>query len=194
MTIIYLIRHGETDWNAMERIQGQTDIPLNETGKRQAAASASHLKTADWDVMITSPLARTKETAEIINAELNLPLYEMENFVERGFGQAEGMTLADRAAIFPDRIYPGQEEWADLTRRVLDGLAEIRQNFPDRNVLLVSHGGVINALLSELSNGEIGSGKTKLTNASISHIHFQEEQWLIRDFNRTDHLLSVEPQ
>lgn len=194
MTVIYLIRHGETDWNAMERIQGRTDIPLNETGKRQAAASAAHLRASNWDVLITSPLARAKETAEIINAELNLPLHEMDAFMERGFGQAEGMTLADRAAIFPNRIYPGQEEWEALTRRVLDGLASVHHNFPGRKVLLVSHGGVINAILSELSKGEIGSGKTKLTNASISHIHFLEEQWQIRDFNLTDHLLSVEQQ
>lgn len=194
MTVIYFIRHGETDWNAAQRIQGRTDIPLNAMGRQQAAASAAHLKESDWDILITSPLSRAKETAEIINTELNLPLVEMEEFVERGFGQAEGLTLADRAAIFPDGSYPGQEEWSDLIQRVLNGLETIHRTYTDHNVLVVAHGGVINAILSELSKGEIGSGKTKLTNASISHIHFHEKQWQIRDFNKTEHLLTPNRQ
>lgn len=92
MTKICFIRHGETDWNIAGRLQGRTDIPLNESGIKQAQACGASLLQNEWDLMITSPLLRAKETGQIIQQKLNIPLYEKESFIEVAFGDAEGLT------------------------------------------------------------------------------------------------------
>ena len=111
MTIICLVRHGETDWNAIGKLQGRTDIPLNETGIFQAEKCGEYLKESEWDFIITSPLNRAKQTAEIIKRKIDVPLLEMDHFVERHFGEAEGMTLQEISAAFPDKMYPNQEKY-----------------------------------------------------------------------------------
>lgn len=188
MTIVCLVRHGETHWNAQGKIQGKTDIPLNEAGARQAAQCGAYLTASDWDLIITSPLQRARRTAEIINDTLGLPLIEMEEFAEKHFGDAEGMTYEERAHTFPNRLYPNQEDNEFFAERLAAGLKIINDRYPEQRVLLVSHGGVINAILGELSDGEIGSGKTRLLNACLSHIHFDKDNWIIQNYNQVSHL------
>ncbi|MEC5425102.1 histidine phosphatase family protein [Virgibacillus sp. C22-A2] len=188
MTTICLIRHGETDWNALGKLQGKTDIPLNNKGIQQAQACGDFLNAADYDVLISSPLKRAKRTAEIINDRLNLPFVEMTDFAERFFGDAEGLLLEERMSTYPDKDYPNQEMREAFNTRVMTGLHKVHQKYPDKSILLVAHGAVINAVLGTLSNGEIGSGKTKLLNACISTICFQEEQWKINEYNQVGHL------
>ncbi|GAA0433254.1 phosphatase PhoE [Virgibacillus salarius] len=188
MTTICLIRHGETDWNAAGKLQGKTDIPLNDTGRKQAMKCATYLNSEDYDELICSPLRRAKETAEIINKQLQLPFKIMEAFKERSFGKAEGMTIAERNEAYPDRNFPNQEEREDFQARVMGGIAKVKEQYPNKRILLVAHGAVINAILSELSDGEIGSGKTKLMNGCISNIHVQQDDWKVRDYNQTEHL------
>lgn len=188
MATICLIRHGETDWNALGRLQGRTDIPLNNIGIQQAENCRDFLKGTLWDVFISSPLIRAKQTAEIINQGLHLPIIEMADFAEQSFGDAEGLTLEERLVAFPDKIYPNQEDWNSLNKRVIVGIDKIYHNHQDKKVLLVAHGAVINSILATLSDGEIGSGKTKLMNACISNIHFHEEKWTVKSYNQVDHL------
>lgn len=189
MTTICLVRHGETDWNASGRLQGATDIPLNKIGIQQAEECGEFLKTSEWDVMITSPLKRAKRTAEIIHKHLeDVPLIEIDDFSERSFGDAEGMTVEKRNATYSSRNYPNQEEMEAFKERIMTGIKKVHQNYPNGKVLLVAHGAVINSILSTLSKGEVGSGKTKLINACISNIHFQDEQWNVREINQVTHL------
>ncbi|WP_307470801.1 histidine phosphatase family protein [Cytobacillus purgationiresistens] len=188
MSIICLIRHGETDWNAAGRIQGRTDIPLNLKGVEQAKQCGKHLSANAADMIIASPLTRAKQTAEIIQKEVNLPLVFMDDFIERCFGEAEGMTFDDRRSHFPDGNIPDLESIETLTSRVMDGIKKINNNYPGEKLLLVAHGAVINAILSHLSAGEIGSGKTRLMNACFSNIHFKDEKWLVHNFNQVSHL------
>ncbi|MBS4195970.1 histidine phosphatase family protein [Lederbergia citri] len=188
MTTICLIRHGETDWNDLGKLQGRTDIPLNSTGIHQAEECRDFLKNDHWDLIVTSPLQRAKRTAKIINEGLQIPLIEMEEFAERSFGDAEGMTREEIETKYPDRDIPNQEERSALNERVMAGIEKINRKYGNKKVLLVAHGGVINAILSILSDGEIGSGKTRLINACISNINFQEEKWLINDYNQVGHL------
>lgn len=96
MTNVYFLRHGETDWNLEGRTQGRTDIPLNRNGELQAKESGAALKDKEIDVIITSPLKRAKKTAEIVQEQLNVDLIEREAFIELSFGDAEGLTLAER--------------------------------------------------------------------------------------------------
>lgn len=183
-----MVRHGETDWNAIGMLQGRTDIPLNETGIQQAEECSEFLKTSQWDVIITSPLKRAKQTAEIINKNGILPVVEMEEFLERDYGDAEGMTYEERISKFPDKIYPNQEEREFLNKRVIEGIEKINRRYGDNKILLVAHGAVINAILAVLSNGKIGSGKTNLINACISNIYLYQDKWQIKDFNQVSHL------
>lgn len=188
MTTICLVRHGETNWNKAGRVQGKTDIPLNQTGIAQAEECRVQLEKSDWDIIISSSLTRAKQTAEIINKGLQLPFIQMEAFQERGYGDVEGMTLKQRREKFPNRNYPNQESRSALTERVMNGIHTIYENYPNQKILLVAHGGVINAILAKLSNGEVGSAKTKLINACISNIYHLDNRWYIKDYNQVTHL------
>jgi uncharacterized phosphatase len=112
----------------------------------------------------------------------------MVDFIERYYGDAEGMTVKERFTGFPNRNYPNQEDRKALTKRVLDGIEKINQLYRGKKVLLVAHGAVINTILAQFSNGEIGSGKTKLVNACISNIEFINDEWKIKDYNQIGHL------
>lgn len=188
ITTICLVRHGETDWNVIEKLQGRTDIPLNSTGILQAKECSEFLSSSNWDVIITSPLRRAKQTAEIINANLKLPIVEMEEFIERSYGDAEGMSIEERQVTFHDGNIPNQETMNSLKSRVVEGIHILNEKFQNKKVLLVAHGAVINSILAILSNGKIGSGKTKLINACTSNIHYNQKKWKIKDFNQVTHL------
>lgn len=164
------------------------DTPLNARGVQQAKECANHLSGEKYDALITSPLQRAKQTAEIINERLHLPVIEMKEFAERCYGEAQGMTREKRQEVFPGRDYPGLEPWEALKKRAMNGLQTIAENDTYHRVLLVSHGGVINAILAIISGGKIGSGITKLVNACISDIIWEQEQWKIQAFNQTSHL------
>ncbi|MFD1389008.1 histidine phosphatase family protein [Oceanobacillus oncorhynchi subsp. oncorhynchi] len=192
LTEICMIRHGETNWNKEKRIQGKTDIPLNETGKSQAGVCCAAAKQFEPTVLITSPLARAKVTAEIINQDLQLPLHEMRAFVERSYGDAEGMTIEDRNRYFPNReAIPNVETFEDLKQRGIKGLEEVCVRYPDERVLIVSHGALINSLLSVISKGELGTGITFLQNTSITKFTCEKGEWRVVDYNNTDHLTPV---
>ncbi|WP_420848057.1 histidine phosphatase family protein, partial [Neobacillus citreus] len=122
MTKICIVRHGETEWNAIGRLQGRSDIPLNAKGIKQAEESGEYLKNSQWDVIITSPLQRAKKTAEIIKTYINVPLVVMDDFKEKSFGDAEGMTIEEIRTAFPDRNYTNQESADALIKRLIGGL------------------------------------------------------------------------
>jgi uncharacterized phosphatase len=187
MTKICMIRHGETDWNAAGRIQGSTDIPLNQKGMEQAGRCRDALKAGDWDVIITSPLIRAKQTAAIINETLGLELIEMADFAERFFGDAEGMTLEERLALYPNREYPNQEDRLAFSKRVVEGIHKINENFEGKRVLLVAHGAVIHQILTDLSDG-LFRPEDHLSNACFSHIQYGDNKWNIIEFNNVEHL------
>ncbi|MFZ3577362.1 histidine phosphatase family protein [Virgibacillus sp. DJP39] len=189
MTMICLVRHGETDWNALGKLQGATDVPLNSKGVQQAEECGVYLKSTTWDIVISSPLQRAKCTAGIIHKTLsNVPLIEMDDFSEKSFGDAEGMNLEERKSTFPDRNYPNQEDNDSFKKRVMSGLEKVNHNYPNAKVLLIAHGAVINSILATLSNGEVGSGKTRLNNACISNIQFIQDQWNVKEINQITHL------
>ncbi|WP_456278490.1 histidine phosphatase family protein [Bacillus sp. AK128] len=191
MTTVCLIRHGETDWNVIGKLQGKTDIPLNARGISQAEECREYFKGANWDIVITSPLIRARRTAEIINEGIQIPLVIMEEFQEKSFGEAEGMTVEERHAAFPDRNFTNQEETAVFHDRLIKGLDRINELYKDKKVLLVAHGAVIHALLKILSNGDAEIEKTPLRNACMNNLHFNEERWHIKDYNQVSHLSDI---
>lgn len=182
MTKVYLLRHGETEWNTQRRMQGWEDVTLNESGKKQARQCGLFLKDYEINVVVTSPLKRAKETAEIISKIINInSIFEMKTFIERNFGLASGLTRQEAKEKFPDGNILNMEDIDTLTLRAMEGLDILKEQFKNQNILLVTHGALINSILFSISNGELGV--TKHGNASISIINFYQGKWEIEIYN-----------
>ena len=155
MTMLYLVRHGETDWNRAHRIQGSTDIPLNDLGREQAATSGALLARRQWDGIYASPLSRAYETASIIAGEIGLAApIAIPELVERNYGQAEGMTGHDIDRLFPDGVeVPGRETREQVAARVIPALHRLAAQHPGENLVVVAHGGVIRTVLNTVAPG-----------------------------------------
>lgn len=166
MTELYLVRHGETDWNRARRIQGLTDIPLNDTGRAQAKTTGTLLSRRAWDGVYASPLSRARETAEIIAAELGLrePTL-LDALVERNYGKAEGMDWLEIETQFPHgSSVPGRESREQVGARVVPALIELAEQHPGESLVIVSHGGAIRAVLAEV---EPSASHGMITNGSV---------------------------
>ena len=153
MTVLLLIRHGQTDWNREGRYQGQSDIPLNETGRAEAQQLAARLVHEGMtpEAIYTSDLARARETARILATACNAPVYADARLREINQGVWEGMTVDDIQARFPSdfqkymedplRAGPPQGETVGRVQaRVLEAVDEILARHPRGRVALVSHG------------------------------------------------------
>jgi uncharacterized phosphatase len=182
---ICIIRHGETDWNKKGRLQGRENIPLNEEGLRQIEGTINYLNKNIWDKIITSPLLRAKQSAEIIAKNIGIKdIYEEENLIERDYGEASGMTAEERKKAFPDGKYNGIEDFEKLQQRVVGAIMKYKDKYYGKNIIIISHGAAINSLLSYLSNNEIGTGKTVLKNACITLLKYSEEEIEIIFYNK----------
>jgi len=136
MTTFLLVRHGETDWNAHGRLQGHTDRPLNDYGRRQAAKLAGELEEEQLDAIYASDLARARETAEILAERLRLPVVLDPDLREKDWGNWEGLTAVER-----DRVEFAGESTEQHQRRMLGALERIATRHPHGRVLVVTHGG-----------------------------------------------------
>lgn len=155
MTKLFLVRHGETDWNRDGRWQGGSDTRLNETGREQARELADTLD-GSIDALYSSDLARARETAEILGAKLGLEVQLDERLRERGFGAWEGLTSAEieeRFAKSHQRWRAGEGPGADdaepfdtFAGRITAFLDEVLERHPDEEVLVVAHGGSIRVI------------------------------------------------
>jgi len=182
-TILGLLRHGQTDWNIDLRLQGSTDIPLNETGKAQALVAAQHLRREDWDVIIASPLSRAKDTADIVGAMLAMPVVVVPELIERSFGVAEGMDHASWRKLYESHeTIEGLESLEDLRTRTLLLLDLIKNEYAGQRVLAVSHGAFIRKLLTIISNGELPREGERLGNASLNKFMHADGLWTISDY------------
>ena len=149
MTDLILVRHGETEWNRLKRVQGRTDIPLNETGREQARATAERLTGEHFDAVVASPLSRAAETARIIADGLGIgPIELVDDLVERNYGEAEGMTGADIDTRWGGTL-EAQESREEIIARVKPALLTLAESHPGQRVLVVSHGGVIGSLIRD---------------------------------------------
>ncbi|MGM0956998.1 MAG: histidine phosphatase family protein [Bacillota bacterium] len=193
MTTICLVRHGETDWNAAKRIQGRTDIPLNDTGKWQAEQTGLYLKNVHWDVVISSPLTRAKETAHLILKHVDAPLVIMDDFIERDYGDAEGMSFEERQKLFPDKQYPNMEPLEAIQDRMVEGIEKVRAAYPNQQVLIVAHGAAIHALLTTLADEHLGLENTRLVNACLNSVEWKDGEWKVLDYNVVSHLTQSSP-
>ena len=153
---LVFLRHGQTDWNLARRIQGSTDIPLNETGREDARWAAEKLAGTTHHAVYSSPLLRARETAEIIADRLGLELAAVvPDIREREFGDGEGLLVEDYIRTYGDwhAEVPGAETLHEVGVRAIAALHAIdrearRRSAPQaESVLVVAHGGVIRALM-----------------------------------------------
>ena len=186
---IYLLRHGQTDWNLEGRIQGHTDIPLNPHGKVQIAQTAAGLKDIcpDMDWILCSPLSRARESARIAAEKLNYPtgrIIEEPLLIERCFGEAEGLTAAEREEKYPNYHYsdisyhfPGMESYKELMKRARNVLEIIADTYKGKeNILAVSHGAILAAIITAVTDGRIEyfSDTISLDSGSLYRVRYSD--------------------
>jgi broad specificity phosphatase PhoE len=162
LTTFYIVRHGQTDWNAKKIIQGQLDIPLNETGEKQAKEVAEKFKKLKFDLAFSSDLMRAKRTAEIIGLEHKLAIETTNSLRERAFGEMEGkpskvffafrdlLIALNHEERFKKKAYENFESDEEVTTRTITFLRETAVANPGKNVLVATHGGVLRMILLHL--------------------------------------------
>ncbi len=184
-TVICILRHGETDWNAQGKLQGREDVELNDAGRAQANDISEYFKTEQWDVVVSSPLKRAYETAQIIASNIGIDIVHVFNeIIERDYGSASGLLPEERKTKFPDGI-PDQEEFEHLRVRAIEGITKIARTFEGKKIIVVSHGGLTNSILYTLSNSAFGSFKTRLKNGCINKITYSDNKWTVNFYNKT---------
>lgn len=160
---LYIVRHGQTDWNLNGITQGQTDIPLNPEGIHQAQELGKNLKHINFDAVFSSDLIRAKKTAEILTLEKKLAIQTTKLLRERRFGTQEGKDnklldksyetweKLDKKARMQYKPFEGFETDEELIDRFITFLREVAVGHTGKTVLIVSHGGMMRALLNHLS-------------------------------------------
>ena len=149
--ILLLTRHGETDYNVSGRYCGSTDIPLNAAGISQAHELARRIQGVAFDAVVSSPMLRARQTAEIVSASLKLRYVVYRQFAERNMGVYEGLTRDEARERYPglwnrqctrkpDDAPDGGETLRQVCGRIDDGMAQLRRDFADKTVLLICHG------------------------------------------------------
>lgn len=153
---IYYVRHGQTNWNQQNKMQGgNSDIPLNQTGEEQAKETKNKLENVDYDIVICSPMKRAIQTAEIINQEKNKEIIIDERIRERKLGKLEGNNVTEETEkkIWNYELnykIPEGENLHDFEKRILNFLTEIKQKYKNKKILIVAHGGVAKILKKQI--------------------------------------------
>lgn len=181
---IYLVRHGETDWNTEGRLQGREDIPLNANGRSQAIACGVALSEAGFAAIYSSPLSRAMDTAVELALYHPCEVVADQALTERDYGKLSGKTREQREEWEARGLPTGVEPWKALAGRGMAALERCTRSCgADDRVAMVSHGGWINAVLAVTSGHKIGSGKTQLKNACISVLRQEEKGWEVLCYN-----------
>ncbi len=167
---LYIIRHGETQWNVLKRFQGRSDIPLNDEGRRLAKITAEALSDIPFSRIYTSPLKRAFETAQIIKGSRDIPLITDERIIEIGFGEYEGLCCDKDNYNIPDPEFmnffdmpqkykppKGAESIEDLRLRTADFFEELAHNkdMINETILVSTHGAALRGILSHIANAGI---------------------------------------
>jgi len=203
MTHFLIVRHGETLWNREHRIQGQLDSALSPTGLAQAEAVGRRLREEKIDLLVSSDLGRTLQTAAPIAAATGLVITQDARLRERSFGIFEGLTPEQIHERFPDDYERWQAREPDFAMQGGESLAQLRARLSAcveeiaargfAKVALVTHGGALDALYRTATGTPYSTTRNwALANASINDIVVENGQWQIRGWGDIAHLTSSE--
>ncbi len=195
-TKIILIRHGQTNWNKNHLLDGQHNTTLTKEGLAQAEKLAKFLKQIPFDIAFSSKLSRAKKTLEIINKQLKIPSFEIEELKEIDCGLCTGLNKQEIAEKFPELIkewkkdsdppFPEGESIRDVEARVMPEINKIINENKGKTILIASHGTVNLAILGHLLDIKPGLRfKIRQGNCCVNEIDFNEEDFMIKSINRT---------
>jgi len=205
---LYLIRHGQTDWNVAGRIQGSTDIPLNAMGKRQAECLAKGMEERPVAKVFTSRLRRAYETGCAIGRSQNVPVERIEGLEEVGYGIWEGLTIDEIARRYPKELEqwylspvdvapPEGESQTEVYERCGKAMEQIMGQAKE-DIAIVSHGAMVVFLLEYLLQGSRGEEEEDIIvgNASISTIEYDPKTkvFALLELNDRRHLARLEKE
>ncbi len=200
---IYLVRHGESEWNILNKIQGQNNTNLTDKGREQAQKIGHRLIEEKIDTIFSSDLNRALDTAKIIGQILGLKVKSFEELREKKFGVWEGLTKQEIIDKFnnehiiwmtePHKLnLPNAENIVDLQERLLNVVNILIKDNENKNILIVSHGASIKALILGLLGIDISLyNKLTISNTSLSIIEYRDFSPVIRVLNDTNHLREV---
>lgn len=206
---LYLVRHGETDWNKVKRIQGQVDIPLNQFGKRLAEETAEGLRDIPFDLCISSPLSRAHETARIILYGKDIPIIKDARIEEMAFGEYEGKCCArdnwelpedfhkffnDPAGFVPGK---GGESFADVKKRTGEFLKSLYKKTEGvyENILITTHGAALAGMLNNIRKEPLEKywGIEVHSNCGVTEVEVKNGEATILSENVTYYEETVRP-
>jgi len=203
---LYIIRHGETEWNSQHRAQSYTDIPLSDVGRQQAQCTAERLKDVNFDIAYSSDLSRAKETAEIILGKRNIQVNTLRSLREYDKGVFEGLHRDEYSLKYPDQYQASlikdldfAPESGESVRQVHDRISEfgtfLTYEHPNEDILIAGHGGSLRALVVHLLSLSLETTwKLATSNCSLTIIYTYPNNNVLHLYNDTSHLSSIEGQ
>ncbi len=201
----FIVRHGETEWNAQGRIQGHTDIGLSEQGQQQARLVARRLAGVTIDLAYSSDLSRARETAQIILGGREVPFHTTPRLRERYSGVFEGLTAEERNDRYPEQFAAslvkdldfaptGGESIRQTCARMAALVAELKESHLDDSVLVVGHGGTLRAVFVTLMELPLETmWRFVMANCGLSIVDTYQDNAVLRLYNDTSHLNGLGP-
>jgi probable phosphoglycerate mutase len=199
-TVLTLVRHGETEWNAAGRIQGHLDIPLSDTGLTQAAALGRRLGGEAFDAILSSDLERALQTARPIVRHSGQTILSDPRLRERHLGVLQGLTGEEAAirqphawgafkARIPEAALEGGETFGEFSRRVVGLIEELLRTHTGSGLLLVTHGGVLDAAYRHATGMPLNAPRDfPIFNASVNVLRHRDNLWTVESWGDVSHL------
>ncbi|MDM8547184.1 histidine phosphatase family protein [Candidatus Venteria ishoeyi] len=198
-----ILRHGETDWNATGRIQGQQDVVLNQRGIQQAQAAAAYLKAQQVDALYSSDLRRALESAQPLSQQWQLKIRPLPELREWKLGILEGLLRTEAAQQYPqvypvydeqqaDGLIPGGETIRQRYQRAINCIEQLSKHHPNEHVLIVTHGGILDNWYRYVHQIPLEQARDwVLHNAGISQFQKIGQQWQTLSWSQTEHLQEI---
>lgn len=207
MLKIHFVRHGQTEWNVIKKLQGHLNSPLTEEGVRQTELLYEKLRHIDFKKIYTSPQGRAFHTARILKGEKNIEIFELEDIMEMGFGDVEGlekekfkekhpepfMNLWTDAVKYNPIDFSG-ESFIEVEKRAIEGLKKLVKGNDEGDIMVVSHGMILKVIFGYV----LGHGLDKFwidpvpQNTSVTTVSFKNGKFKMENFSNIDHLENIE--
>ncbi len=200
MMRLILVRHGQTEWNSGGRYQGQSNVALSDTGRKQARFLAERFPVKQLDAIYTSDLDRAKETAECVGERLGVPVYPEEAFRELSFGDWEGLTYQQISSRWPEEanklftapdelVIPHGETFQELQKRALDKIHLLYKKHIDQTVAVFAHGAINKTILAGLMHIPLHYlWSLRQDNTAVNILRLDDGYVMVELINSTSHL------